>query len=72
MLGGFLGDLIVGHPDLLLRHVSRRSASEQEGIAQLTLDSDEIPVDQIPIVAKAARIWFRVLTETLAAKAKEK
>src|SRR5258705_3300052 len=25
LLGGFLGDLIVGHPDMLLRHVSRRS-----------------------------------------------
>ena len=86
LLGGFLGDLIVGHPDLLLRHVSRRSASEQEAIGQLTLDSDEIPVDQIPKVqadlkrlassrdqrvAKAARIWRRVLAETLAGKAQQ-
>jgi len=86
LLGGFLGDLIVGHPDMLLRHVSRRSASEQEGIGQLTLDGGEIADDQIPKVqadlkrlassrdkrvAKTAKMWLRVLNETLAANAKQ-
>src|SRR5712691_9246915 len=50
LLGGFLGDLIVAKPELLLRHVSRRSTAEQLAIGQLTLDGGEIPDDQLPKV----------------------
>ena len=47
LLGAFLGDLIVAKPELLLRHVSRRSISEQEAIGDLALDGGEISEDQI-------------------------
>jgi hypothetical protein len=78
LLGGFLGDLIVAKPELLLRHVSRRSAAEQQAIGQLTLDGGEIPDDQLPKVeadlkrlasnrdgriAKTSRMWLKVLED---------
>ena len=78
LLGGFLGDLIVAKPELLLRHVSRRSTAEQEAIAQLALDGGEIPDDQLLKVqadlkrlassrdgriAKTSRMWLKVLED---------
>src|SRR5438874_9312281 len=47
LLGGFLGDLIVAKPELLLRHVSRRSTVEQQAIGQLALDGGEISDEAI-------------------------
>jgi hypothetical protein len=78
LLGAFLGDLIVAKPELLLRHVSRRSVAEQEAIADLTLDGGEISEDQMPKVqadlkrlasshdariAKTSRMWLKVLED---------
>ena len=76
LLGAFLGDLIVAKPELLLRHVSRRSISEQQAIGELALDGGEISEDQIPKVradltrlaaggdariAKTSRMWLKIL-----------
>jgi hypothetical protein len=78
LLGVFLGDLAVAKPELLLRHVSRRSVAEQQAIADLTLDGGEIADDQLPKfhaalkrlassrdarIAKTSRMWLKVLED---------
>ena len=78
LLGLFLGDLIVAKPELLLRHVSRRSRVEQQAIGELALDGEEIPEDALPKVqadlkrlgssrdariAETSRMWLKVLED---------